>query len=317
MEDVLSLHASEEEEGSLSYQEETFHSNSSLDKLERESDTTSEPRFEALVERAARCLRVEWTPAKMPAHKRTLPSFPDFIKEVQLSSIIKALVQAPGIGLAKDLNYPNKQCRTTETHLKKAYAPCTQTARLSNISSLASIYQTSLIGELRDTVSESKRLELNQVSEAVTRIAQLTTWAEGRCLAALVVTRRQLWLSQARVPEQDKSSLLDAPITPGHTFGPAVEEMLQQNLKTGVASKQYAQLSPRKPAPPTKDHPLWGRQPLPRSARTAATHPTALAPQCVSSPGTEGAIGNLRWWQSTATQGSCNCTPEKPKAQHP
>ncbi|MGH0191990.1 UNVERIFIED_CONTAM: hypothetical protein FKN15_003096 [Acipenser sinensis] len=85
MEDVLSLHASEEEEGSLSYQEETFHSNSSLDKLERESDTTSEPRFEALVERAARCLRVEWTPAKTPAHKRTLPSFPDFIKEVQLS----------------------------------------------------------------------------------------------------------------------------------------------------------------------------------------------------------------------------------------
>ncbi|MGH0122155.1 UNVERIFIED_CONTAM: hypothetical protein FKN15_042926 [Acipenser sinensis] len=44
-----------------------------------------------------------------------------------------------------------------------------------------------------------------------------------------MVARRQLWLSQARVPDTDKASLLNAAIFPGYTFGPAVEEMLQRS----------------------------------------------------------------------------------------
>ncbi|MGH0145509.1 UNVERIFIED_CONTAM: hypothetical protein FKN15_040455 [Acipenser sinensis] len=53
--------------------------------------------------------------------------------------------------------------------------------------------------------------------------------ALGRRLAGLVVARRQLWLSQAKVPDVDKSTLLDAPVSPGHTSGPAVEEILQSS----------------------------------------------------------------------------------------
>ncbi|MGH0148236.1 UNVERIFIED_CONTAM: hypothetical protein FKN15_012173 [Acipenser sinensis] len=52
--------------------------------------------------------------------------------------------------------------------------------------------------------------------------------ALGRSLASLIAVRRQLWLSQARIPDTDKSAFLDASISPGHTFGPAVEEILQR-----------------------------------------------------------------------------------------
>ncbi|MGH0122149.1 UNVERIFIED_CONTAM: hypothetical protein FKN15_042920 [Acipenser sinensis] len=55
--------------------------------------------------------------------------------------------------------------------------------------------------------------------------------ALGRSLAGMLVACRQLWLSQARVPDADKSILLDAPISPGHTFGPAVEEILQHSQR--------------------------------------------------------------------------------------
>ncbi|MGH0120455.1 UNVERIFIED_CONTAM: hypothetical protein FKN15_066342 [Acipenser sinensis] len=48
-------------------------------------------------------------------------------------------------------------------------------------------------------------------------------------LASLIVAHRQLWLSQARVPDADNVALLDAPLSPGHTFGPAVEEILQRS----------------------------------------------------------------------------------------
>ncbi|MGH0135923.1 UNVERIFIED_CONTAM: hypothetical protein FKN15_061918 [Acipenser sinensis] len=64
--------------------------------------------------------------------------------------------------------------------------------------------------------------------------------ALGRSLAGLVVACRQLWLSQARVTDADKSALLDTPISPGHTFGPAVEEIMQRCHGEREASRQVA-----------------------------------------------------------------------------
>ncbi|MGH0122087.1 UNVERIFIED_CONTAM: hypothetical protein FKN15_010501 [Acipenser sinensis] len=65
----------------------------------------------------------------------------------------------------------------------------------------------------------------------------------------------QLWLSQARVPDADKAVLLDAPISPGHTFGPAVEEILQSSHQEHRAPRQVAALlHPSTPA--------WGRSNL-------------------------------------------------------
>ncbi|MGH0121437.1 UNVERIFIED_CONTAM: hypothetical protein FKN15_073982 [Acipenser sinensis] len=49
--------------------------------------------------------------------------------------------------------------------------------------------------------------------------------ALGQSLAGLIV-----------VPDTDKSALLDAPISPGHTFGPAVEEILQRSHQEREAS---------------------------------------------------------------------------------
>ncbi|MGH0132065.1 UNVERIFIED_CONTAM: hypothetical protein FKN15_066249 [Acipenser sinensis] len=61
--------------------------------------------------------------------------------------------------------------------------------------------------------------------------------ALGRSLASLVVACRQLWLSQARVLDEDKAALLDAPIFPGHTFGQAVEEILQRSHRERKVSQ--------------------------------------------------------------------------------
>ncbi|MGH0115425.1 UNVERIFIED_CONTAM: hypothetical protein FKN15_000060 [Acipenser sinensis] len=192
---------------------------------------------------------------------RMLPAFPDFIKEVQSTwgapasslatsrkasafamqgaseaglasfppddAAFAALVKTPTLsGLVKDLACPNKQCRTTEIHLKKGYLAATEAVRLSNVASLLSVYQASLVKDLPEHPSASLRAELALVAQFLVKIAQLNARAQGRSIASLVVARRQLWLSQARVQEPDKVPLLDAPVTPGHTFGPEVEEML-------------------------------------------------------------------------------------------
>ncbi|MGH0136240.1 UNVERIFIED_CONTAM: hypothetical protein FKN15_042297, partial [Acipenser sinensis] len=65
--------------------------------------------------------------------------------------------------------------------------------------------------------------ELLLVNKNLLHVSKLNRQAVGRNLDALIAACRQLWLSQARMPDEDKAPLLDAPITFGHT----VDKMLQ------------------------------------------------------------------------------------------
>ncbi|MGH0177777.1 UNVERIFIED_CONTAM: hypothetical protein FKN15_075840 [Acipenser sinensis] len=238
---------------------------------------------------------------------RMLPAFPDFIKEVKstwgapasslatsrkasafamqgaseaglasflpVDAAFAALVKTLTLsGLVKDPACPNKQCKTTEIHLKKGYLAAIEAVRLSNVASLLSVYQASLVKDLPEHPSASLRAELVLVAQLLVKIAQLNARAQGWSIASLVVARRQLWLLQARVHELDKAPLLDAPITPGHTFGPAVEEMLQRSVKAREASQQMAKMWPHKPFQPRRqqEH-QWRRAPPRHQPQTGGT----------------------------------------------
>ncbi|MGH0150539.1 UNVERIFIED_CONTAM: hypothetical protein FKN15_026467 [Acipenser sinensis] len=160
-------------------------------------------------------------------------------------------------GLAKDPTCPNKQCRTMEVHLKRGYSAATEAVRLSNLANYPSV---------------SLRAELGLIAQLLVKLAQLNARAQGRSIASLVVARRQLWLSQARVQEHDKAPLLDAPITPGHTFGPAVEEMLQRSAKAKEASQQLATIWPRRPFQAKRpQEQQWRRAPPQHQPRSGST----------------------------------------------
>ncbi|MGH0134365.1 UNVERIFIED_CONTAM: hypothetical protein FKN15_072355 [Acipenser sinensis] len=81
------------------------------------------------------------------------------------------------------------------------------------------------------------------MSSTLLQISGLQGQALGRRLASWIVAHRQLWLLQARVPDADKAALLDVPISPGHTLGPAVEEILQRSHRECEASRQVATCS--------------------------------------------------------------------------
>ncbi|MGH0149408.1 UNVERIFIED_CONTAM: hypothetical protein FKN15_015405 [Acipenser sinensis] len=256
------------------------------------------------------------SPSAQPHQSKMLPAFPDFIKEVQstwgapasapatsrkasafnmqgaseaglasfppVDAAFAALVKTPTLsGLTKDPACPNKQCRTTEVHLKKGYAAATEAVRLLNVASLLTVYQAALARDLPECPSAALRSELVTVSQLLVRLVQLNARAQGRSIASLVVARRQLWLSQARVQEPDKAPLLDAPITPGHTFGPVVEDMLQRSVKAREASQQMAKMWPNKPFQPKRpqEH-QWRRTPpqqqaQPRGSKTPPSGPPA------------------------------------------
>ncbi|MGH0124126.1 UNVERIFIED_CONTAM: hypothetical protein FKN15_016139 [Acipenser sinensis] len=257
-------------------------------------------------------------PSAHTLQSRILPAFPDFIKEVQstwgapastpatsrkaaafnmhgaseaglasfppVGAAFAALVKAPTLsGLAKDPSCPNRQCRITEAHLKKGYAAATEAVRLSNVASLLTVYQAALLRDLPECPSAALRTELGTVAQLLVKLAQLNARAQGRSIASLVVARRQLWLSQARVQEPDKVPLLDAPISPGHTFGPAVEEMLQRSVKAREASQQLAKMWPSKPFQPRRPQERqWRRAPPQQQAQSRGS---MTAPSGVSARG--------------------------------
>ncbi|MGH0144803.1 UNVERIFIED_CONTAM: hypothetical protein FKN15_003225 [Acipenser sinensis] len=257
-------------------------------------------------------------PSAQPLQSRILPAFPDFIKEVQstwgapastpqtsrkaaafnmhvaseaglalfppVCTAFAALVKVPTLsGLAKDPSCPNKQCRIMEAHLKKGYAVATEADRLSNVASLLTLYQAALLRDLPECPSAALRTELGAVAQLLVKLAQLNARAQGRSIASLVVARRQLWLSQARVQEPDKVPLLDAPISPGHTFGPAVEEMLQRSVKAREASQQLAKMWPSKPFQPRRPQERqWRRAPPQQQAQSRGS---MTAPSGVSACG--------------------------------
>ncbi|MGH0176291.1 UNVERIFIED_CONTAM: hypothetical protein FKN15_072208 [Acipenser sinensis] len=109
-------------------------------------------------------------------------------------------------------------------HLKRAYAAEVQATRLSNTASVLTAYMDGILCEA--PLPEPVATELRLLSSMLLQISGLQGHALGRSPASLIVARRQLWLSQARVPDVDKAALLDQPISPGHTFGPAMEEIL-------------------------------------------------------------------------------------------
>ncbi|MGH0164836.1 UNVERIFIED_CONTAM: hypothetical protein FKN15_050886 [Acipenser sinensis] len=91
--------------------------------------------------------------------------------------------------------------------LTKGYSAATEAVRLSNIASLLTVYQTAFIKDLPEYPSVALRAELGLGAQLLVKLAQLNARAQGRSIASLVVAKRQLWLSQARVQEPDKAPL--------------------------------------------------------------------------------------------------------------
>ncbi|MGH0165594.1 UNVERIFIED_CONTAM: hypothetical protein FKN15_073652 [Acipenser sinensis] len=314
--DAISRNASE---GEHLHGEDSVEAELTSHHSESEMEVGVDDSLWSLVERATRHLGLEWPATEEPRRSlfesplaqgqqsRTLPAFPDFVKEVQstwgtpasapatsrkaaaftmqgaseaglasfppVGAAFAALVKSPTLsGLVKDPTCPNKQCRITEVHLKRGYSAATEAVRLSNLASLLSVYQAALIKDLPDYPSVSLRAELGLIAQLLVKLAQLNARAQGRSIASLVVARRQLWLSQARVQEHDKAPLLDAPITPGHTFGPAVEEMLQRSAKAKEASQQLATIWPRRPFQAKRpQEQQWRRAPPQHQPRSGST----------------------------------------------
>ncbi|MGH0139315.1 UNVERIFIED_CONTAM: hypothetical protein FKN15_025145 [Acipenser sinensis] len=163
---------------------------------------------------------------------------------------------------------PHPQCMVMETQLKRAYAAEAQVTCLANTAGILTAYMDNILREA--SLPELVATKLCLLLGMLLQISGLQGQALGWSLASLVVARRQLWLSQARILDADKVALLDALVSPGHTFGLAVEEILQRSHREREVSRQVAVLlPPRDPAT------RW-QSPQARTITRTVPFPTAL-----------------------------------------
>ncbi|MGH0121524.1 UNVERIFIED_CONTAM: hypothetical protein FKN15_001499 [Acipenser sinensis] len=158
------------------------------------------------------------------------PVFPDFLEEVKSSwhhpalakseASLASLEGAEVMGLAQfppvdsTIAALARAPRIIESHL--AHAAEVQVTHLADTGGLLTAYLDGMLQSV--ALPEPLASELRLVSGTLLWISGFQEQALDRSLTGLVVARRQLWLSQARVPDADKSVLLYVLISAGLYF---------------------------------------------------------------------------------------------------
>lgn len=171
----------------------------------------------------------------------------------EIEQPVAALVVSPDEALRGNVRCPSAQCGRTDTLLKKAYESVAYITRAEN-----TICQLLLAC---NTTLESSNVDPSILQFLRTAMLSMghVTRELGTLSATLLTARRQVWLAQARLPEDCKKTLRDLPIVPGHLFGPNVSEILEKRMKLSEASRQLTRAplgsSFRVPAAPV--HPRY------------------------------------------------------------
>ncbi|RXN22409.1 lumican-like protein [Labeo rohita] len=187
-----------------------------------------------------------------------LPILPDFITELQSSwkapsstglpktqlgnlagAATYGLAAAPQIGptfamlagamtrTGRDATHPSKQGRIVDSQLRKAYHASALSARLACTNSLLLVYLESMLQDLSSTLTEGESIpEALRVVDMLIRGTSAHAQALGQSMANIVQARRQIWLSQANLLDQDCMAVTAAPLVPGEVFGPPAEAAL-------------------------------------------------------------------------------------------
>ncbi len=120
--------------------------------------------------------------------------------------------------------------------------------------------QTKMLANEEAGLDSPSLRDLRSSTDLVLSATKATAQAIGRSMSSLIVLERHLWLMMKEMKEADKVPFLDAPISSGSLFGPAVEgfaERFTEAQKSSQAMRHFlpkctssfSASSPPRPAP--------------------------------------------------------------------
>ncbi len=109
-------------------------------------------------------------------------------------------------------------------------------------------YQADLLKDLDkgQGLSPDEVAELRRTTDLALRATKQAATAMGRSMAAMVVTKRHLWVNLADIGKKEKGSLFDAPVSPSKLFGTSVEAVVKKFREAKARSAAFKTLIPRR-----------------------------------------------------------------------
>ncbi len=85
------------------------------------------------------------------------------------------------------------------------------------------VFQAKMLANEEAGLDTASLRDLRSATDLALRATKVTAHAIGRTMSSLIVLERHLWLMMMEMKEADKVPFLNAPVSLGSLFGPAVE----------------------------------------------------------------------------------------------
>ncbi len=120
--------------------------------------------------------------------------------------------------------------------------------------------------------------DLRSVTDLALRTTTSTAQAIGRSISSLIVLERHLWLTMMEMKEADTVPFLNAPVSSGSLFGPAVEGFAERFVEAQKSSQVMRHLLPKRTSSSSaSSHPRPA--PTPQTAKPTPTTPETRPPE--------------------------------------
>ncbi len=148
------------------------------------------------------------------------------------------------IGWKARASHPSKPCRATSALAGRAYSVAGQAASALHSMAVLQVFQAKMLANEEAGLDAASLRDLRSVIDLAPRATKATAQAIRRLMSSLIVLERHLWLTMMEMKEADKVPFLDAPVSSGSLFGPAVEGFAEHFMEAQKSSQALRHFLP-------------------------------------------------------------------------
>ncbi len=127
------------------------------------------------------------------------------------------------IGWKARASHPSKSCKATSLLAGCTYSVAGQAASVLHSMAVLQVFQAKMLANEEAGLDSASLRNLRSATDLALCATKATSQAIGHSMSSLIVLERHLWLTMMEMKEADKVPFLDAPVSSGTLFGPAVE----------------------------------------------------------------------------------------------
>ncbi len=119
----------------------------------------------------------------------------------------------------------------------RAYSAAGQAASALHSMAVLQVFQAKMLANEDAGLDSASLRNLRSATDLTLHATKATAQAIGRSMSSLIVLECHLWLTMTEMKEADKIPFLDAPISSGSLFGPAVEGFTERFTEAQKSSQ--------------------------------------------------------------------------------